>query len=126
MKRQVESAGSGPPPNVAAAWEEARQLLEQMRGGQDGLGAPLTGAATGFNPGMSAAGTEDFKQDFTRWDSLKQQIGAALERREASLAAQLRARATRDRLSAGGTQAVPPEYRSLVDKYFEALARDRK
>ena len=105
-------------------WEEARQLLGELRNETgSNIEAP---SAEGFNPGRSAPGTEGWKQDFAKWDELRTEIAASLERAESSAAARLRDQQSKDRLSAGGSQAVPEQYRRLVDKYYEALASKRE
>jgi hypothetical protein len=71
---------------------------------------------------LSAPGTEAFKQDFAKWEQLKAQLSAALERAETDAAARLRGREANDRLNAGGSQAVPERYRGMVDDYYRALA----
>jgi hypothetical protein len=81
---------------------------------------------TRFNPGISAPGTEAWKQDFTKWEELKKQMEIALEKAETSLASRLREQESKDRLNAGATQAVPDAYRRLVDKYYRSLASKKK
>lgn len=105
-------------------WEDAKQMLSELRKdkGSD-IDSP---AADGFNPGRSAPGTEGWKQDFAKWETLKTQIAASLERAESSAAVRLRDQQTTDRLSAGASQAVPDQYKRLVDKYYEALASKRR
>jgi hypothetical protein len=127
-----QSAGRGTDPGRAGgrgtgesaangAWEQARELIDKLRQEQDL--AKGTRDLAGFNPGLSAPGTEAFKQDFARWEQLKVQLAAALERLESDAAAKLRARAVQGRLNAGRSQAVPDEYRELVNDYYRALAR---
>jgi hypothetical protein len=99
--------------------QDARELLEALQK-ESGLG--LTPTDLRFNPGLSAPGTEAWKQDFARWDELKVQIAAALERAERSAADRLRDRLAADRLNAGAAQTVPERYRQLVDRYFRSLA----
>jgi hypothetical protein len=84
----------------------------------------VPGDADGFNPGRSAPGTEAWKQDFAKWDELKVQLAAALERAEHNTLDQLRGQQSRDRLSAGATQSVPESYRRLVEKYYRSLASE--
>jgi hypothetical protein len=121
-------AGSGPTPGRASgqanaasgAWQRARELVDQLRREEEiGNGAKDLEA---FNPGLSAPGTEAFKQDFSKWERLKAQLSAALERVETDAAARLRARQADDRLNAGGSLAVPEQYRGMVGDYFRALA----
>jgi hypothetical protein len=104
-------------------WDQARELIDELRR-EDGTGS--TPEMTRFSPGISAPGTEAWKQDFTRWEELKQQMEIALEKVESSLASQLREQESKDRLNAGATQAVPDAYRRLVDKYYRSLASKKK
>jgi hypothetical protein len=102
---------------------DADDLTRQVRpqGGERG-GTPEHHEYT-----PSAPGTEAFKQDFAKWDELRKDVNLALEKLEASLGAQLAQRDAKDRLKAGADDNLPPEYRRLVAKYYEALARkDRK
>ena len=98
-------------------FEDARELLDTLQ--QQGMFSPTDRS---FNPGLSAPGTEAWKQDFARWDELKVQIAAALERAERTAADRLRSRLAADRLNAGSTPAVPEQYRRLVERYFRSLA----
>jgi hypothetical protein len=104
-------------------WDQARELVDELRR-EDGTGS--TPEMTRFNPGISAPGTEAWKQDFTKWEELKKQMEIALEKAESSLASQLREQQSKDRLNAGATQAVPDAYRRLVDKYYRSLASKKK
>ena len=106
-----QDVGEGP-------WQEARELLQELRD----LESVVPAEADGFNPGRSAPGTEAWKQDFSKWDELKVQLAAALEKTERTAADRLRGEQSRDRLNAGASQAVPEEYRRMVEKYYRALA----
>ena len=64
-------------------------------------------------------GTEAFKQDFSRWESLRKNLDQAIERYEASVFAKAAKKGLQDRLSAGGSDRVPDEYR----KAHRALLR---
>lgn len=107
------------------AWQQSRELVDELQR-EHGIGG--TPEMTRLNPGISAPGTEAWKQDFAKWEELKVQLAAALENAETSLASQLREQESKDRLNAGATQAVPERYRRLVDQYYRALAskKDRK
>ena len=104
------------------SWGDVRELLNEVRRGDPKMAPDVEG----FNPGRSAPGTEPWKQDFARWDQLKVQLAAALERAEQRTADRLRDQQSRDRLAAGGTQAVPEQYRKLVERYYRALAAEEK
>ena len=75
---------------------------------------------------VSAPGTEAFKQDFAKWESLKKNLLVALEQTESQLTDQLRARETKERLNAGRHDAVADSYRELVDRYYQSLAAPRR
>ncbi len=75
---------------------------------------------------VSAPGTEAFKQDYAKWESLKKNLLVALEQTESQLAEQLRARETKERLNAGRHDAVADTYRELVDRYYQSLAAPRR
>ncbi len=107
--------------------DEMRQAREQV----DALGRAtpdMRGRSTpeAWQPSVSAPGTEAFKQDFARWESLKQSLLVALEKVERSLTDELRQQESRDRLNAGASDAVPDDYRRLVDKYYRSLATPRR
>jgi hypothetical protein len=102
-------------------WQDARELLGEMQ--RENRLESLAPETDGFNPGRSAPGTEAWKQDFAKWDELKLQMAAALERAERTAADTLREQQANDRLNAGASQAVPEEYRRLVEKYYRALAK---
>jgi hypothetical protein len=72
----------------------------------------------------AAPGTEAFKQDFARWESLHREVTLGLERYEASLSHKAIEKAARDRLRSGGVDGTPPEYASSVDRYFRTLASE--
>ena len=133
LKEQNESASKGTSPGKGGQggsnvqngdsqqpWDEARSLIDQLR--KEKAAEIESPPAEGFNPGRSAPGTEAWKQDFSKWETLKTQIAASLERAESSAAARLRDQQSTDRLSAGTSQAVPEQYRRMVAKYYEALA----
>jgi hypothetical protein len=116
-------AGGGGVQNgdVQAPWQSARELLSELQR-ENRLGSPGRDTDS-FNPGRSAPGTEGWKQDFAKWDELKIQMAAALERAERTAADRLRDQQANDRLNAGVTQAVPEAYRRLVEKYYRGLAK---
>jgi hypothetical protein len=112
-----------------------RDVDSQMRDAQR-----LAGEMQRENPGMqkggttpeqwqrsvSAPGTEAFKQDFAKWESLKKNLLVALDQTESQLSDQLRARENRERLNAGRHDAVADTYRALVDRYYQSLAAPRR
>lgn len=126
------SADGGRPGQLARLQREAAQRMGEARRLADELreqnpemrNAPST--PEDWSPSLSAPGTEAFKQDFSRWESLKQNLLVALERTETRLAGQLRERETRERLNAGGHEGVSDTYRAMVDRYYESLASPRK
>lgn len=105
----------------------AREALGQQPGGSD-----QRGGARGSTPeeqefSRSAPGTEAFKQDRSRWESLRKDVDRALEEHDAAVSKRLAKTLGEDRLNAGGSDRVPEQYRRLVAKYYELLAdKDRE
>ncbi len=109
---------------LAEEMRQAREQVEALGRASNDMRGPSTPEA--WQPSVSAPGTEAFKQDFARWDALKRSLLVALERVERGLSDELRQQATRDRLNAGASDAVPDDYRRLVDKYYRSLATPRR
>jgi hypothetical protein len=108
--------------------EIAREIraLERLAEGLGENGQPLRQALRTleqYAPSRSAPGTEPWKQDFSRWESLRRDIAVALEQLEARVSARLQAEEREDRLDAGGSEATPDAYRQEVARYYRSLAR---
>jgi hypothetical protein len=102
---------------------EARDLLDQLRRDDPSVsqgGAGLTFEGQGMT--LSAPGTEAFKQDFAKWEQLRQQASALLQRAETSLSDRIRARSD-VRLASGPDDRAPAAYQHQVDDYFKAIAK---
>jgi hypothetical protein len=110
--------------DVNEKMREAARLSESLRRDMPGMQAPNTDE--GWWRSFSAPGTEAFKQDFSRWESLKKNLLVALEDAETKLSGELRDRENKARLNAGGHDAVSETYRALVDKYYRSLAAPRR
>ena len=104
---------------------DAQRLAEELRRENPGMEKGGT-TPEQWQRSVSAPGTEGFKQDFAKWESLKKNLLVALEQTESKLADQLRARETRERLNAGRHDAVADTYRELVDRYYQSLAAPRR
>jgi len=104
---------------------EAQRLAEEVQKQNPGM---QKGGSTPeqWQRSTSAPGTESFKQDFAKWESLKKNLLAALEQTESQLSDQLRARENKERLNAGRHDAVADTYRELVDRYYQSLAAPRR
>ena len=76
--------------------------------------------------GLSAPGTEAFKQDFAKWEEMRRQATQVLDNVEASLSKKLQAQQAHDRLAAGADDKAPPGYQKQVDDYFKAIASKKK
>ncbi len=98
----------------------AVDLLGELRRENPSLASRVNGLSGQY--ARSAPGTEGFKQDFTRWDELRQDVAEALERLEVGQSGLLSAEELRGRLSSGADESVPETYRALVEAYYEALA----
>ena len=91
------------------------------RGGGGGLHVRRPTSA-----GLSAPGTEAFKQDFAKWEELRRQATQALENVESSLSKKLQAKQAKDRLAAGADDNAPAGYQKQVDSYFKAIAGEEE
>jgi hypothetical protein len=105
---------------LQTALGQARELMTEL-GRSEGGGFGVT--PEGQQLSRSAAGIESYKQDFSKWDSLKKDINLAFERLEVSLARRLVEKESRERLNAGADSRVPEAYRELVDAYYRSLAK---
>ena len=76
--------------------------------------------------GLSAPGTEAFKQDFAKWEEMRRQATQLLDTVEASLSKKIQAKQAHDRLAAGADDKAPPGYQKQVDDYFKAIATKKK
>jgi hypothetical protein len=125
---QTPSEGpKGSADKLAKLQEELQTALGQVRELMTELGRS-EGGGFGITPegqqlSRSAAGIESYKQDFSKWDSLKKDINLAFERLEVSLARKLVEKESRERLNAGADVRVPDAYRELVDAYYRSLAK---
>jgi hypothetical protein len=105
--------------------QRAKAALGQLGEGEQKNGA---GGATPQQEefSRSAPGTEAFKQDRSKWESLRKDIDSALEKYEAAASDRLVRTASKDRLSAGGSERMPDSYRKLIARYYESLAKAKK
>jgi hypothetical protein len=72
---------------------------------------------------FSAPGTEAFKQDFSRWQALRDQATRALDRVSSNIAQRLGQKNRQiERASSGLDDRAPASYRAQVDAYFKAIA----
>ncbi len=124
-----QAAGSDRAGELAELRAEYQRQLERAERALDEArrDAPSTEASVGFTfegQGMtlSSPGTEAFKQDFARWEELRRQADAALEHAASSLARELGARQSADRLASGLDDRAPSAYQDQVDAYFKAIA----
>jgi hypothetical protein len=118
--------GDGTPETAAEEVAREFRALERLAEGLGEDGEAIRQALAsleGSAPSRSAPGTEAFKQDYARWDILKQGVALALERLEATLSTRLRELADRHRLDAGGDDQAPEQYRSQVARYYRSIAR---
>jgi hypothetical protein len=102
------------------ALKEGEGLISELARARGELSG---GTPQGQQLSQSAPGTESFKQDFSNWESLKKGMTLALEQVQVLLAQKLAEKQNRERLNAGANDRVPDEYRKLVDKYYESLAK---
>jgi hypothetical protein len=107
--------------------QRTRELIDELRR-QDpsfasgGTGFTFEGAGMVF----SSPGTEAFKQDFTKWQTLSAEATRALDRAESSLSKGLQQEDSAGRLAAGIDDKAPAAYQQQVDRYFKALGSRRQ
>jgi hypothetical protein len=111
--------------DVDEQMRQAQKLAEEMQRENPGMQKGGT-TPEQWQRSVSAPGTEGFKQDFAKWESLKKNLLVALDQTESQLSDQLRARENRERLNAGRHDAVADTYRALVDRYYQSLAVPRQ
>ena len=114
----------------ASVGEAAREFLRRLEGLpelRDALGEARPGvleelarwAATPIGGGPALQAVE---QDLAAWGILRDGIVQAIEAFEADRTRALQAAGTAGRHDVGADDAVPEEYRPLVDRYYRALA----
>jgi hypothetical protein len=101
--------------------DAGRMLQGSNAGGADRGGRLATPEGHEFS--RSAPGTEAFKQDFARWDSLRKGIGNAMDRYEAALAQRLAESEAAERVQAPLRDKVPDRYAESVVRYYQSLTR---
>lgn len=100
----------------------AQQMVQQQGGGDGGgLGGRMA-TPEGQSLSRSAPGTEAFKQDFAKWEALKQDAASALDRYEASLAQRLAGEEAAERVTAPLRDQVPDRYSESVIRYYQSLS----
>ena len=103
----------------------AREALGKLTEGEprDGLGG-ATPEEQVFS--QSAPGNEAFKQDFSKWESLRKGVDLALERYESSVSRRLAKKLAEDRLSAGGSERGPDAYRPVDRPLLRVAGPDQE
>jgi hypothetical protein len=104
--------------------QRAREAIDQLQQGEQRGGRGATPEQHEYS--RSAPGTEQFKQDRSKWESLRKDVDVALERYEAAASDRLSPKGRDDRLSAGASDRVPDKYRDLIAKYFQSLATGKR
>ena len=103
---------------------ESPELMEQLSRQRPTLKQDLEQWAQHWESGP-APGTEAFKQDFSTWESLRDDVQLALEEFEVTRSQELTELETDDRLNVGRNERVPEKYRRLVEQYYRSLATSR-
>jgi len=128
LTRELQQAGASGGRNrlqqeAAQQLQQTRDLIDQLRRQDPALSSGGPGFTyEGQGMTFSAPGTEAFKQDFARWQELRDQATRALDRVSAAVSKRLGETGQRDRLAAGVDDKAPAAYRSQVDAYFKAIA----
>jgi hypothetical protein len=118
-----EPGGAGAAADRALGPGEVQEELRALGRLAEGLGEEgeelrdALQALLGSAPTRSAPGTEAWKQDFSRWESLRLKIAEALAQFEARVSASLQEQERQDRLEAGASDEAPDAYRREVERY---------
>jgi len=129
--QQLQAQGSGRTSDrerlqqeAARQLQQTRDLIEQLRREDPSLASGGTGLTfEGQGMTFSSPGTEAFKQDLSRWQSLREQATRALDRVSSNVSQRLaQATGRTERASSGVDDKPPPSYRPQVDAYFKAIA----
>jgi hypothetical protein len=112
---------------AARELQHTRELIDQLRREDPAFASGGTGFTfEGMGMTFSSPGTEAFKQDFAKWETLRDQATRALERAESSLSTRLQQKESSDRLAAGIDDKAPAAYQQQVDRYFKALGNRKQ
>ncbi len=128
LTREMQQPGTGGDrkrlqQEAARQLQEVRELIDKMRRDDPALatgGPGLTYEGQGFT--LSSPGTEAFKQDFSRWQELRDQATRALDRLSDAITRRLDDKGQRQPTAAGVDDLAPAAYRAKVDAYFKAIA----
>ena len=118
-----QNAAQGGRQGGAQGGEGGRAGGDGSRDGRQDGGYGAYGTPEGHEFSRSAPGTEAFKQDYARWESLSKNVKDALEDLEASLADRLSDQRARDRVTAGEDDRAPALYEEAVSRYYRSIAR---
>jgi hypothetical protein len=111
---------------AARELQQTRELLDELRRQDPALATGGTGFTfEGAGMVFSSPGTEAFKQDLQRWETLSAEATRALDRAESALSKRLEADAS-SRLASGIDDKPPAAYQSQVDRYFKALGNRKR
>ena len=130
--RQAGSGGRGEDlarlrEQAARELQQTRELIDELRRQDPTFASGGTGFTfEGMGMTFSSPGTEAFKQDFAKWETLRDQATRALERAESALSKRLQQKESSDRLAAGIDDKAPAAYQEHVDRYFKALGNRKQ
>ena len=102
---------------------ESPDLLERLGRKRPTIQQDLERWAEHWQSGP-APGTEAFKQDFSAWESLRDDVQVAIEALEIEWSRALDAEETGARLRVGPNERMPEQYRALVEDYYRSLTSD--
>ncbi len=109
---------------AARQLQQTKDLIEQLRREDPSLatgGPGFTYEGQGMT--FSAPGTEAFKQDLSRWQTLQDQATRALDRVSANVSQRLSEQpGARERAASAPDDRAPAAYRAQVEAYFKAIA----
>jgi hypothetical protein len=128
LEKQMREAQGKNDGEAAKLQQQYRQELGKARESLGRLEGPPRDGLGNSTPereeySQSAPGTEAFKQDRSGWESLRKDLDRALEQHDAAVSRRLAGKIAEAKMSAGGSDRVPEEYRRFISRYFESLAK---
>lgn len=126
--RELASRQSGNQGEARSGRDNGQQRDGARQGAGDPAGRNDGRAGTPEDPrsaSRSAPGTQQWKQDFSKWESMRKNVAQALESYEASLTAKLAETLAAERVHGGYDARTPEAWRKLVADYYEAIAKRR-
>lgn len=129
IQRQLDRLERGLSPGTSGQTsQDYREQMQQLRDLADRLpqnsqaGRQMRDALNR----AAALGNEPWKIDRQNWQELHQKVSQALQDVQRDMAGQLRELAQKEKLRMARDEDVPPQFRDLVNRYYEKLSKETR